>query len=740
MMHEGHDFESLKKRVLEYNANFDIAKLEKAYELARTAHEGQMRESGEPYLTHPLEVAYILADLELDCDTLVGALLHDVVEDTSYTVADINREFGESVAIIVDGVTKLSKIQYTTAEEQQVENLRKMFLAMAKDVRVILIKLADRLHNMRTIKAKSEKKQREKARETLEVYAALAHRLGMSKIKWELEDLSLKYIDPVAYKEITESINLKKQEREQFINDIMDTLKKKTDEMGINSHVMGRAKHFYSIYRKMFTQNKSIDELYDLFAVRIIVDSIKDCYAVLGMVHELYYPIPGRFKDYIAMPKPNMYQSLHTTVIGPDGTPFEIQIRTWEMHRVAEFGIAAHWKYKEGVSGKTDVDAKLEWIRQLLEIQNSVVDTDDFMRTLKIDLFTDEVFVFTPKGDIINLPAGSTPIDFAFSIHSAVGCKMAGVKVNGKITTLDYILQNGDIVDIMTSSAVRGPSRDWLKLCKTSGARSKINQWLKRECRDENIQHGKELIDRELRRVNLSHSQLFRTEWVDMLCKKYSFSSLDDIYAAVGYGGLTVNKVVGKLREEYRQAMKKEKPETEIVQSEQTPQKKKKTASNGVIVEGIEGCLVRFSRCCNPVPGDEIIGYITRGRGVSVHRKDCTNIVSSEKHGDTERLINVYWEKEQDKNTSYLSEIQIMANDRKGLLAEIASTISELKILITGMNLKTTKNQTAVVNIVIEINSTDELNQVVKKIRNISGVYDVQRKADGTKRKPAEQS
>lgn len=740
MMHEGHDFESLKKRVLEYNANFDIAKLEKAYELARTAHEGQMRESGEPYLTHPLEVAYILADLELDCDTLVGALLHDVVEDTSYTVADINREFGESVGIIVDGVTKLSKIQYTTAEEQQVENLRKMFLAMAKDVRVILIKLADRLHNMRTIKAKSEKKQREKARETLEVYAALAHRLGMSKIKWELEDLSLKYIDPVAYKEITESINLKKQEREQFINDIMDTLKKKTDEMGINSHVMGRAKHFYSIYRKMFTQNKSIDELYDLFAVRIIVDSIKDCYAVLGMVHELYYPIPGRFKDYIAMPKPNMYQSLHTTVIGPDGTPFEIQIRTWEMHRVAEFGIAAHWKYKEGVSGKTDVDAKLEWIRQLLEIQNSVVDTDDFMRTLKIDLFTDEVFVFTPKGDIINLPAGSTPIDFAFSIHSAVGCKMAGVKVNGKITTLDYILQNGDIVDIMTSSAVRGPSRDWLKLCKTSGARSKINQWLKRECRDENIQHGKDLIDRELRRVNLSHSQLFRTEWVDMLCKKYSFSSLDDIYAAVGYGGLTVNKVVGKLREEYRQAMKKEKPETEIVQSEQTPQKKKKTASNGVIVEGIEGCLVRFSRCCNPVPGDEIIGYITRGRGVSVHRKDCTNIVSSEKHGDTERLINVCWEKEQDKNTSYLSEIQIMANDRKGLLAEIASTISELKILITGMNLKTTKNQTAVVNIVIEINSTDELNQVVKKIRNISGVYDVQRKADGTKSKTAEQS
>jgi len=728
-----HDFDALIKKVLTYNPNCNIEKLTKAYTIANAAHEGQLRESGEPYVTHPLEVAYILAELELDSDTLVGALLHDVVEDTSYTLSDINREFSESVGIIVDGVTKLSKIQYTTAEEQQVENLRKMFLAMAKDVRVILIKLADRLHNMRTIKAKSEAKQREKARETLEVYAALAHRLGMSKIKWELEDLSLKYIDPIAYKEITDSISLKKQEREQFINDIMDTLQKRTADMGIQSHVMGRAKHFYSIYRKMFTQNKSIDELYDLFAVRVIVDSIKDCYAVLGMVHELYYPIPGRFKDYIAMPKPNMYQSLHTTVIGPDGTPFEIQIRTWEMHHVAECGIAAHWKYKEGVSGESDVDAKLEWIRQLLEIQNSVVDTDDFMRTLKIDLFADEVFVFTPKGDIINLPAGSTPIDFAFSIHSAVGCKMAGVKVNGKITTLDYILQNGDIVDIMTSSSVRGPSRDWLKLCKTSGARSKINQWLKRECRDENIQHGKEMIDRELKRVNLSHSVLFRQEWVDMLCKKYSFSSLDDIYAAVGYGGLTVNKVVGKLREEYRQVIKKEKAEQATLPTEQTPQKRKKTTSNGIIVEGIESCLVRFSRCCNPVPGDEIIGYITRGRGVSIHRKDCTNIVSSEKLGERERLIHVYWENEQSSNSSYLSEIQIMANDRKGLLAEIASTISELKILITSLNSKTTKDHTAIVNAVIEINSKDELEQAVRRLRNIQGVYEVQRKTDSAK-------
>ncbi len=665
MVNTLHDFDSLKEKVLNTNPNFNIEKLEKAYSIAEKAHEGQNRASGEPYITHPLEVAYILADIELDCETLVGALLHDVVEDTDYTLEDVKREFGENVAVIVDGVTKLGKIQYTTAEEQQVENIRKMLLAMAKDVRVILIKLADRLHNMRTIKAKSEAKQREKARETLEVYAALAHRLGMSRIKWELEDLSLRYIDPVAYKEITESINLKKQEREKFINDIMDTLRAKTAEMAIKSQITGRAKHFYSIYRKMFTQNKSIDELYDLFAVRVIVDSISECYAVLGMVHELYHPIPGRFKDYIAMPKPNMYQSLHTTVIGPNGTPFEIQIRTWEMHRVAEYGIAAHWKYKEGVDKKSETDTKLEWIRQLLEIQNSVVDTDDFMRTLKIDLFADEVFVFTPRGDIVNLPAGSTPIDFAFSIHSAVGCRMQGVKINGKIGTLDYILQNGDIVEVMTSSAVKGPSRDWLKLCKTSQARSKINQWLKKERREENVQHGKELIERELKRINLTHSQLFRNEWVEMLCKKYTFSSLDDIYAAVGYGGLTVNKVIGRLREEYRRTLKAENPDIDLSALE-APQKRKKTSSNGVVVEGIDDCLVRFSRCCNPVPGDDIIGYITRGRGVSVHRNDCPNVISSQKNGDSERLINVHWESDLEQKGSYLTRIKVLANDRKG--------------------------------------------------------------------------
>ncbi len=724
-----HDFEALKERVLQANPNFNIEKLEKSYNLAFAAHEGQNRVSGEPYITHPLEVAYILADLELDSDTLTGALLHDVVEDTDYTLEDIKKEFGENVAIIVDGVTKLGKIQYTTAEEQQVENIRKMLLAMAKDVRVILIKLADRLHNMRTLTAKSEIKQREKARETLEVYAALAHRLGMSKIKWELEDLSLRYIDPVAYKEITESINLKKQERERFINNIMETLREKTADMDIEAQVTGRAKHFYSIYRKMYTQNKSIDELYDLFAVRVIVNSITECYAVLGMVHELYHPIPGRFKDYIAMPKPNMYQSLHTTVIGPNGTPFEIQIRTWDMHRVAEYGIAAHWKYKEGVDKKTEVDSKLEWIRQLLEIQNSVVDTDDFMRTLKIDLFADEVFVFTPRGDIVNLPAGSTPIDFAFSIHSAVGCKMQGVKVNGKIATLDYILQNGDIVEVMTSSAVKGPSRDWLKLCKTSQARSKINQWLKKERREENIQHGKDLIEKELKRVNLTHSQLFRNEWVEMLCKKYTFLSIDDIYAAVGYGGLTVNKVIGRLREEYRKAVKAENPDIDLSTIE-TQQKRKKTSSNGVVVEGIEDCLVRFSRCCSPVPGDSIIGYITRGRGVSVHRKDCPNVIASQNNEDRERLINVHWETELSGRASYFTEIQIFANDRKGLLAEVAGAISDLKILITGINSKSTKDNVVIINLSMEINSKNELDFVSKKLSNISGVFNVKRRAE----------
>ncbi|MBR6645891.1 MAG: bifunctional (p)ppGpp synthetase/guanosine-3',5'-bis(diphosphate) 3'-pyrophosphohydrolase, partial [Clostridia bacterium] len=631
-------FDKLKQTVLAYNPECNIERLTRAFDIARDAHDGQVRITGEPYLIHPLSVAQILAEMELDCDTLVGALLHDVVEDTAMTQEEIAAQFGDSVAMIVDGVTKLGKIQYTTQEEQQVENLRKMFLAMAKDVRVILIKLADRLHNMRTLKFMSEEKQREKARETLEVYAALAHRLGMSRIKWELEDIALRYIDPIAYKEITESIKQKRKEREEYIDDIIKNISSKLDDLGIKAHMTGRAKHFYSIFRKMYAQNKSIDEIYDLFAVRAIVDSVKDCYAVLGLVHELYLPIPGRFKDYIAMPKPNMYQSLHTTVMGPNGTPFEIQIRTWEMHQIAEHGIAAHWKYKEGVSGVSDVDDKLEWISKILEIQNNVVDSDDFMRTLKIDLFADEVFVFTPKGDVINLPAGSTPIDFAFSIHSAIGYKMSGAKVNGKIATLDYILQNGDIVEVMTSSSVHGPSRDWLKICKTSQARSKINGWYKRERRDENIMRGKDTIERELRRANLSYDDLFKPEWVSILLKRYSFNSEDDLFAAVGYGALAVNKIIARLKEAYRVAHKNE---TLPVIENALPEKRKSKDGSGIIVKDLDNCLIRLSRCCSPVPGDDIVGYITKGRGVSVHRTTCSNI---DKERDADRLIEVYWE------------------------------------------------------------------------------------------------
>lgn len=719
-----HTFEALVARVKEYNPKMDFDKLTRAYELDKRAHEGQLRNTGEPYIIHPIAVAQILADLELDCDSLVGALLHDVVEDTDYTIADVTREFGDSVGIIVDGVTKLSKIQYTTKEEQQIENLRKMFLAMAKDVRVILIKLADRLHNMRTLKYMSEDKQREKARETLEVYAALAHRLGMSKIKWELEDLSLRYLDPVAYREIAESISQKRKEREKYIDDIIETFRQKLAELGIHAQLMGRAKHFYSIFRKMYTQNKSIDEIYDLFAVRAIVDSVKDCYAVLGMVHELYYPIPGRFKDYIAMPKPNMYQSLHTTVMGPNGIPFEVQIRTQEMHKVAEFGIAAHWKYKEGVSGKTDMDEKLAWIGKILEIQNETVDSDDFMRTLKIDLFADEVFVFTPKGDVINLPAGSTPIDFAFAIHSAVGCRMAGVRVNGKIATLEYNLQNGDIVEVMTSSAVHGPSRDWLKICKTSQARTKINQWFKKEGREENILRGNEIVERELKHIGMTSAQLLKPEWIDLILKKYGLHTMDDMYAAIGYGGITVNKIMSRLKEEYRLAHKND----ATLQKPVTPQKKRKNTSNGIVVEGIDNCLARLSRCCNPVPGDPIVGYITRGRGVSVHRTDCPNIKAEEKNSaDAGRLIPVYWKDEYTGKSSYLTEIQIMAYDRQGLLAQITNVLYDMKILINSVHTKTTKEQIAIMNITIEITSKEQLEQVVKKLSRLGGVFEVTR-------------
>lgn len=724
------EFQKLIDNIKKYNPNADTDKVRAAFDFACIAHKGQRRKSGEEYIYHPLAVASIMAELEMDVPSVEAALLHDVVEDTEYTTKDIEERFGSDVALLVDGVTKIGKINFTSQEEQQIENLRKMFLAMAKDIRVILIKLADRLHNIRTLKSMEHDKQLRIARETMEVYAPLAHRLGMSEIKGELEDLSLKYLDPIAYHEIAESINQKKLEREAYIKDVRGELEQKLNTMGIKGQINGRAKHFYSIYRKMYTQNKSLDEIYDLFAVRIIVDSVSDCYAILGMVHELYKPIPMRFKDYIAMPKPNMYQSLHTTVIGPMGHPLEIQIRTWEMHTVAEKGIAAHWKYKEGIKASSESDKKFEWVRQLLEMQKETIDEDEFMRTLKIDLFADEVFVFTPKGDVINLPAGATPIDFAFSIHSVIGYKMMGAKVNSKIVPIDHTLQNGDIVEVLTSSSVHGPSRDWLKLVKTSAARNKINQWFKKERREENIVRGKELIEKELRRHSLSFTQLFRDEWVNPILKRYTLNSLDDLYASVGYGGLTAQKVVIRLRDEYMKVAKTEREEMVLPITEENAEEKSHShtsSSNGIIVHGIDNCLVRLSKCCTPVPGDEIIGFITRGRGVSVHRRDCQNISAQNlSEEDIGRLIRVSWETK-NAGGEYLSEILVEADDRTGLLAEITLAITETRVPVRSLNARTVKGNVALIEVTLEIKSTSQLEMVLKKIRNLKGVYSAER-------------
>ncbi len=722
--------DKLIQQIKAYNASADANKVVAAYEYANDAHEGQFRISGEPYIHHPLHVALILAELEMDIQSIIASLLHDVVEDTKITLAEIEEKFGADIAALVDGVTKLGKINYTSKEEQQVENLRKMFLAMAKDIRVILIKLADRLHNMRTLKSMTPEKQREKARETMEVYAPLAHRLGIATVKGELEDLALKYLDPIAYQEITESIKQKKIERDEYISEVMLSLEEKLKDIGIKGQINGRAKHFYSIYRKMYTQHKSLDEIYDLFAVRIIVDTVSDCYTVLGMVHEQFSPIPMRFKDYIAMPKPNMYQSLHTTVIGPNGNPLEIQIRTWEMHTVAEKGVAAHWKYKEGISGSTDSDAKFAWVRQLLEIQKDTMDEDEFMRTLKIDMFADEVFVFTPQGDVINLPAGATPIDFAFAIHSAIGYKMMGARVNSKIVPIDTVLQNGDIIEILTSSSVYGPSRDWLKIVKTSQARNKINQWFKKERREENIVRGKDLVDKELKRHSLSFGQIFRQEWIDPMLKRYSLNNLDDLYASIGYGGLTAQKIVMRLRDEYLKVAKTEdmfdiSTLTNDALAASAPAHATK-GSNGIIVHGIDNCLVRLSRCCNPVPGDDIIGFITKGRGVSVHRRDCPNMSMTALHEeDLGRLINVSWE--DTKNASYLVDLQIEADDRTGLLAEITSNMMDLKIPMRSFNARTTKGNLAIITLTAEISNTGQLDIITKRMRSISGVYEITR-------------
>jgi guanosine-3',5'-bis(diphosphate) 3'-pyrophosphohydrolase len=695
--------------------------VKKAFAFAKNAHKNQLRESGEPYFVHPYEVAEILFDLGLDIDTVVAGLLHDVIEDTGVTYSEIQEQFGVEIAELVDGVTKLGRLEYKTKEEQQAENLRKMFLAMAKDIRVILIKLADRLHNMRTLKFLDPNKQKEIAQETLEIYAPLAHRLGIFKIKWELEDLALRYIDIDGYYDLVDKVAMKRKEREEYIQHVIETLRKHINEINIHAEIEGRPKHFYSIYKKMVLQGKSFDQIYDLVAVRVIVDTVKDCYGVLGIVHTLWKPIPGRFKDYIAVPKPNMYQSLHTTVMGPYGEPFEIQIRTFEMHRTAEYGIAAHWKYKEGRRDNSDLDSKLSWLRELLEWQNDLKDAREFMETLKIDLFTDEVFVFTPKGDVIDLPKGAIPLDFAYRIHSDIGNKCVGAKVNGKIVPLEYQLQTGDIVEILTSTSSRGPSRDWLNIVKTSQAKNKIKQWFKKELKEENIIKGKDMLEKEAKRQGYSLPQLLKTEWLESILKRFSLNSIEDMYAAVGYGGITSHQIITRLVDEQKKLKKLEAKEESITKQGNKDEKGPLLSTQGIVVKGVSNVLVRFSKCCNPVPGDDIIGYITRGRGVSIHRKDCSNL--TDPSVEPERFVDVDWEPS--SKSSYHAEIQIIAADRNGLLFDITSLISEMKIVVTAINARTNRNKTAVVNLIVEIADAEQLEKIIRQFKKLPEIVEV---------------
>lgn len=713
------------ERVNIYSKSSDHALIRKAYEFSEKAHEGQLRESGEPFFKHPAKVALILTSFELDDASICAGLLHDVIEDTDYTYEDIKREFGEEIATLVNGVTKLGQIPYNTKEEQQAENLRKMFMAMAMDVRVIFVKLADRLHNMKTLGYTDKQKQIDKAKETLEIYAPLAHRLGMYSIKWELEDLCLRFIDPDAYYKLVDAISQRRNEREKFINDIIESVKEKLSEVDIEADIEGRPKHFYSIYRKMKEQNKEIDQIYDLFALRVIVNSVKDCYAVLGIVHEMYRPVPGRFKDYIAMPKANGYQSLHTTLVGKTGHPFEIQIRTWDMHRTAEYGLAAHWKYKEKTTDKMDsFDEKMSWIRRTVEWQKETKDGNDFMESLKIDLFSDDVFVFSPKGDVYQLPVRSTPIDFAYRVHSEVGNKMVGARVNDKMVPIGYELKNGDVVEIITSTSSKGPSRDWLNIVKSANAKAKMIQWFKKEGYDENVESGKELVERELKRLKLTTAELFKPEWIEPMLKKYTFNKLEDCYAAIGYGAIPIGKVIGKLKEEYDKIKKTEEIEENLKQKPEIKVKERKAPPSGIVVKGIDNCLVRLSKCCNPLPGDEIVGYITKGRGVSIHRSDCPNVTSFTE--DINRLIDVEWYKS--KNTEYNAEIEVFANDRNGLFAEISGAVNDAKGKIIAINARVTQEKIAVFQIDVQLTDIEHLNKVIKAVRKVDSVYEVRRK------------
>ncbi|MDI3509142.1 MAG: diphosphokinase / guanosine-3,5-bis(diphosphate) 3-diphosphatase [Clostridiales bacterium] len=699
----------------------DIEYINKAYEFAENAHRGQARVSGEAYIIHPVQVALILADLGMDASTICAGLLHDVLEDTDYTYDDLAKLFGVEIADLVEGVTKLGKLEFQSKKEAQAENLRKMFIAMAKDVRVIMIKLADRLHNMRTLRYLDRESQIRNAKETMEIYAPLAHRLGIFKIKWELEDISLRYLDPEAYYDLVDKVAAKRNQREEYINQVITTLKERIAETGIEATVDGRPKHFYSIYKKMKYQGKAFEQIYDLMAVRVIVNTVRDCYAVLGLIHTIWKPIPGRFKDYIAVPKPNMYQSLHTTVVGPQGEPVEIQVRTWDMHRTAEYGIAAHWKYKEGRLENTDLDSKLAWLRQILEWQSDDRDADEFVESLKVDLFSDEVLVFTPKGDVIDLPKGSTPLDFAYAIHSAVGNRCIGAKVNGKIVPLDSELQTGDIVEILTSPTVKGPSLDWLKIVKTSQAKSKINQWFKKEQKAENIAKGRELLEREAKKYGLSLGQLTKPEWIEPIIKKYSFRSFDDIYAAVGYGALTPHQVLARLVEDYRQTQQSDEKIIETI-NKAMPETKQSTPTT-IKVSDIDNVMMRISKCCNPVPGDEIVGYITRGRGISIHRKDCPNVRSGA--FEPERLIDVKWDEA--PKTAYDAGVQVTAQDRFALLADITNTISESKIMVTSINAKSRQDGIAVINLTVQITGLQQLDKLMKQLRKLPKVINVER-------------
>ena len=712
----------------EHSRRVDTKLIMKAYNYAKSHHGDQLRKSGEPYIIHPLNVAYILAEIGLDDSTIAAALLHDVVEDTEVSQNQITKEFGQEISDMVAGVTKLGNIFFTSVEERQVEDYRKMFLAMGKDIRVILIKLADRLHNMRTLKFLKRDRQIAISKETMDLYAPLANRLGLYSLKWELEDLAFKYLYPDEYHEVVEGINKKREERLQFIEKIMDDIRVALKKHRIDAEVTGRAKHLYSIYRKMKRDNKTLDQIYDLFALRILVNSVKDCYAALGVVHELYNPMPGRFKDYIAVPKPNMYQSIHTTLLGENGTPFEVQIRTYEMHRIAEFGIAAHWAYKEAsYFGKKQsvkvTDDKLSWLRETLEWQKDMQDPQEFLETLKTELFEDEVYVFTPKGKIIVLPRGATPIDFAYSIHQEIGNKMTGCKINSKMMPIVTPLKNGDIVDIITSDNSKGPSRDWLKFVKSSSAKNKIKSWFKKAQKSENIERGKDLIEKELKRIGVSHTDLFKNQYVEPMLEKYRYKNLDDMYLAVGFGANSAVKVIARMLQEYRKEHEEEGVEEKIQELAKARQRKPKVSGSGIVVKGIDNCLVKLSKCCNPLPGDEIVGYITKGRGVSVHRKDCSNIKNL--ISEENRMIDVEWYKE--NKETYQADIEVRANDRSGLLLDILKQIGTTKALILGVKTKTTKERIAIIGVTLEVESLEELNRAINAIRKVESVYDVRR-------------